>query len=139
MNLRLTRSQFRPDGIFGELVTEDGEFVADTLEHPYPGYGPADPFWVPKVSVGTYQCVRHKPNHLPYETFELLDVPKFMGKTVTGILIHRGNTEADSQGCILLGRIIKSGKGWLLADSRKTFERFMALQDGIEKFLMLIV
>lgn len=138
MNLRLTRHDFRDDGIFGELVTEDGEFVADTLERAYPGYGPAS-LWVPKVGVGTYKCVRHKPGRLPYETFLLEDVPPFMGKPVSGILLHRGNRDDDSDGCILLGRIVKSEKEWLVADSRKTFESFMAMQDELESFLLLIV
>lgn len=139
MNLRLTRTHYRPDGIFGELVTENGEYVADTLEHPYPAYGPADPYWVPKVAVGTYRCVRHAPGAIPYETFMLEDVPKFQGKLVSGILIHRGNTDEDSKGCILVGRTVKSGSGWVLADSRKTFEKLMALQDGLDQFLLLIV
>lgn len=138
LNLRLTRTDFRREGIFGELVTEDGDFVADTLEHAYDGYGPGSE-WVPKVAVGTYECLRHAPNRLRYDTFELVDVPEFKGKPVTGILIHRGNTDGDTEGCILVGRIVKSGKEWVLADSRDTFNRLMALQDGLEKFLLLIV
>jgi hypothetical protein len=138
VNLRLTRTDFREDGIFGELETEDGDYLADTLEHAYPGYGPAS-FFVPKVAIGTYECIRHAPNRLPYETFLLVGVPTFMGHPVSGILIHRGNTDADTEGCILLGRIAKGERQWLVADSRATFARFMKLQENVDRFFILIV
>lgn len=147
MNLRLTRHDFRRDGIFGELVTEEGELVASTLEHAYPGYGPASE-WVPKVAVGTYRCVRGIHNTRgrvakglpPFETFMLEDVPSFQGSAVDGILIHPGNRDDDSEGCLILGHIVKSNSGvWLLANSRETFKDFMDMQDGLSSFLLLIV
>lgn len=137
MNLRLTRTEFREDGIFGELVTEDGDFVAYTLEHAYP-HGTGG--WLPKVAVGTYKCVKHPPNRLPYETFMLEEVPDFQGLPVTGILIHCGNFDRDSEGCILIGEDeIQTKSEEIITGSRKAFAAFMALQDGIDSFLLLIV
>lgn len=136
MNLRLTRSEFREDGIFGELVTEDGDFVAHTLEHAYPdGAGG----WTPKVAVGTYVCERHPPNRLPYETFMLRDVPDFLGKPVSGILIHCGNFDQDSEGCLLVGKAeIQGGSMRMITQSKETFSELMALEDGVQTFLLLI-
>lgn len=48
----------------------------------------------------------------------LMDVPGF-----DGILIHTGNTQADSAGCILAGMNKVRGK---VVDSRETFEKLYA-------------
>lgn len=138
MNLHLKRVEYRPDGIFGELLDEQGNLVAKTLEHAYPGYGPACS-WVAKVHVGTYECVRHKPVRLSYETFMLKDVPDFMGKPVAGILIHVGNYDKDSEGCILLGDSVTESAGLkMVLHSRDTFQRFMAFQHGLPSFQLII-
>lgn len=52
---------------------------------------------------------------LPY----LHDVPHFLG-----ILIHSGNTEEDSAGCIIVGRNTVKGK---VTESRKTSDALNAL------------
>ena len=49
----------------------------------------------------------------------LIGVPGF-----DGVLIHVGNTAADSSGCILVGKNREVGK---VLDSRKTFEDLMSL------------
>ncbi len=50
------------------------------------------------IPAGSYLCRRRNtPQH--GDTFEVMDVP---GRTA--ILIHSGNTEADTEGCILLGK-----------------------------------
>lgn len=138
MNLHLKRLEYGADGIFGNLLDEQGNLVAHTLEHAYEGYGPACP-WVPKVAVGTYTCVRHPPHRVPYETFMLRDVPDFMGKPVEGILIHCGNFDKDSEGCILVGSSeVDLGRRRMVTHSRETFERIMAFQAGIDEFQLLI-
>lgn len=52
---------------------------------------------------------------MPY----LHDVPHFLG-----ILIHSGNTETDSAGCIIVGENTVKGK---VLNSRATFQRLYAL------------
>lgn len=52
---------------------------------------------------------------LPY----LHNVPHFLG-----ILIHSGNTEADSAGCIIVGKNTVKGK---VTESRKTSDALNAL------------
>ena len=51
----------------------------------------------------------------------LLGVPNF-----SGIRIHAGNTAADTEGCILVGRNTEVGK---VTDSRRTLYRLMQVID----------
>lgn len=137
MNLYLNRKQYRSDGIFGELIDEKGSLVAVTLEH---AYADGEKF-VPKVASGQYDCVRHPPNRLPYETFMLENVPEFQGHPVTGILIHVGNYNDDSIGCILLGTQIgfkNNGGQMITSKSLDAFHKFMALQDGVATFQLIV-
>ena len=135
MNFKLTRTKSALYGIIGTMTSEDGAHSFVTLEHAYACAMP-NVIYVPKVAPGTYTCVRHAPNRLPYWTFMLEGVPPFQGAAVTGILIHIGNYTNDSIGCILLG--LKEGTG-MIEDSKDAFEAFMALQDGIDSFQLTVV
>ncbi|MGN0068283.1 MAG: DUF5675 family protein [Prevotella sp.] len=73
------------------------------------------------VPEGTYE-VRLSPSRtyrrmMPY----LLDVPMF-----TGVMIHPGNTVADTRGCILVGLYTNHG---MLTRSRQTFRQLAELID----------
>lgn len=131
MNFILTRGKAGLYGVFGQIQSEDGTITLCTLEHAYP----VNAGFIPKVLVGKYECVRHPPNRLPYETFMLLNVPPFQGSPVDGILIHKGNTNNDSVGCILLG--LSFGTGCIL-ESKIAFERFMTAQTGVDKFTLVV-
>lgn len=98
-----------------------------TLEHAYPENG----LFVPKLASGKYVVKRHAPNRLPYETFEIQGVPDFQGSPVSGILIHVGNYNKDSEGCVLLG--LHLGVGCIL-ESKIAFEQFMETQSGLDEF-----
>lgn len=91
-NFTLRRTGSRPDGTFGALVDEDGNQLCVTCEPPWRGNGPDS-----CVPPGDYVCIRHDSPEHPW-TFELTGVP---GRTE--ILIHTGNTENDSRGCIVVG------------------------------------
>ncbi len=134
MELKLERSQFREDGIFGQLFDEKGAELAVTLEHAYPDGGD---FW-PKLPDGEYKCRRgtHKlPNAaLPFETFEILGVPGHRG-----ILFHVGNYNRDSDGCVLVGRyVIPIGNSQAISASRLVFEDFMDFLDGVNEFSLKV-
>lgn len=64
---------------------------------------------------------------MPY----LHDVPHFLG-----ILIHSGNTETDSAGCIIVGENTVKGK---VLNSRATFERLYALLKKEKEITIRIV
>lgn len=128
--MKLIRTDFQADGIFGKLFDDDGYQLAVTLEHAFNG--------LPKLPVGSYRCQRglHSLHSTPtpFETFEVTDVPNH-----TGILFHVGNYNDDSNGCILLGRVvIGSGKGTMVTASRATFDRFMLDLGGVESFMLTV-
>lgn len=131
MNCTLTRTAFKLYGIFGDLRDESGKLLAITLEHAYSD-GAA---FVPKLAPGKYECVKHSPHRLPYETIMVTNVPDFQGSPVSGILIHIGNYNGDSEGCILLG--LSAGTGCIL-ESRHAFESFMELQKDSDKFTLTV-
>ena len=131
MNFTLKRYKSGLYGIFGQLYSEDGKYNFVSLEHGYSVNGE----YLAKVAIGEYKCVRHAPHRLPYETFTLENVPPFQDKEVTGILIHKGNYNNDSIGCILIGT--REGTG-MIEDSKDAFEAFMTLQDGLDSFTLTI-
>lgn len=139
MNFTLKRTDHNHDGIFGQLTDELGSFIAVTLEHAYDSHN-GDGSYVPKVASGSYKCVRHAPNRLPYETFELENVPDFQGKKVTGVLIHVGNFNQDSDGCILIGAHRTAGPNGseMIALSRSTFTKFMNIVKDIDQFTLTV-
>lgn len=132
MNFTLTRNEAHLYGVFGTMVSDDGLHTFATLEHAYKdGSG-----FSPKVAAGIYTCERHSPNRLKYETFTLLNVPPFQNAPVSGILIHKGNYNGDSIGCILIG---KSKGSCMIEDSRTAFEEFMELQKDLDTFTLTII
>lgn len=74
------------------------------------------------IPEGTYKVtMEHSPRfkrRLPY----LHDVPHFLG-----ILIHSGNTDVDSAGCIIVGRNTVKGK---VLESRVTLDKLIARIEG---------
>ena len=138
MNFVLTRKDYLSTGIFGEMVSEDGLTLFQSLEHGYPivPVDSTETIWTPKVAVGTYSCVRHSPVRLNYTTFMLQNVPDFQGQNVTGILIHVLNFDAQSEGCIGIG--LNRIGNIEITQSKDAFDRFMSLQVGIEEFKLVI-
>lgn len=136
MDLTLDRKQFREDGIFGELLDHNGIFLCVTLEHSYP----CEKGFMPKLPPGEYDCIRHAPNHLPYETFMIADVPDFLGVPVTGILFHILNFNKESDGCVGVGEQIghQSNGGLMIMASAKAFAALMGVQKGVDKFKLKV-
>lgn len=97
----LKRTLFDPKGTFGILTDVAGKKLCLTCELP----------WLDNqvgkscIPVGTYQVVWHNSPDHP-DTWELMNVPDR-----TGILIHNGNDENDSEGCILVGDTLGSVNG----------------------------
>ena len=148
MDMTLTRNpnEYRQDGIFSLLTANDGDFQAHTLEHAYlmgsleAGQGHT---WIAKLAPGTYTCKRglHRLHGMTedFETFEVTGVPDFEGNPVTGLLLHWGNWNKDSEGCILVGKAeADSAQGHMVTGSRDEFAAFMALQDGCDTFQLTV-
>jgi len=131
MTLTLIRRNFRPDGIFSDLMTEDGRLMAKCLEHSFDGK--------PKVYDGTFTCVKgtHQLDHEgPFTTFEITGVQGH-----SGILFHVGNYNKDSDGCVLLGEdIVKSDVvPWMITKSKIQFDDFMTIMGDLTEFMLKVI
>lgn len=113
-----------------------------TLEH---AFVQPDGSYLPKLANGIYTC-RKGTGPLPgglwkldsgliVDTFQVMDVPPFMGAPVTDLLIHPGNYNTSSKGCICVG--MKVGIG-MIEDSVIAFNRLIALQAGLSEFTLTV-
>jgi hypothetical protein len=129
--MTLIRNDFREDGIFGVLLDDLGNQIAVTLEH---AYVQADSSYQPKLGKGMYQCMRGEHQlagmSQPFETFEITGVPGH-----TDILFHRGNYNADSAGCVLLGNAVSEN---MITNSKLAFYSFMVKLNGIDTFTLTV-
>lgn len=116
MNLTLKRFEFGTNYTIGRLY-RDEEYLCYTLE---------DKVQEPKVfgetaiPTGTYSVVIDYSNRFKKPMPHVLDVPGF-----TGIRIHPGNSDKDTEGCILLG-MNWAGNDWI-SNSTIAFDKFMTL------------
>lgn len=135
MNFTLKRTIHSAQGIFGSLSSDDG-FTLVTLEH---AFATGDSF-APAIPDGTYTCQRgmHQLLHMarPFETFQVMNVPGH-----TDILLHPGDYNRDSEGCILLGKtLVTPGAGtWAIYESRIAFWQFMNLLKGVNQFQLSVI
>lgn len=150
MNIRTQYTEGRSDGIFGWMLSADEppdnevKPVCVFVTHAYQDH--TNKVWRPKVRSGIYVCKRgpHRLHGMTedFETFEVMGVPGH-----SGILVHWGSWGSDSEGCFCVGRkIILSdqdrdgidGLDELVTHSRDTFKEFMALQQGLDEFQMIV-
>lgn len=68
------------------------------------------------------------------ETFMITDVPNR-----TNVLFHKGNTEDNTLGCVLLGQTVGKLKGQrAILNSGKSFDSFMIAMAGAQTFHLTI-
>lgn len=112
MKLRLKRRYFGSSYTIGTLFI-DGVRFCDTLEdvtrdHNKNGRfdnGEQKVMGETAIPFGTYRIIINRSPRFKRDLPRLLDVPNF-----DGVLIHRGNTNADTSGCILVGENRIKGK-----------------------------
>ena len=92
------------------------------------------------VPANTYELARMRYHKSGFMTYEVMNVP---GRT--HIKFHPGNTEEDTQGCILLGMKLgvftvpqdeetgRRAKKLAVLKSRIAFDRFMAHMNGADR------
>ena len=127
MNYTLTRNLFAVDGIMGELTDAGGNKLCDTLEHSYASK--------PKLPAGNYVCKRglHQLHSGPaFSTFEVTGVEGH-----AGILFHVGNTNKDSEGCILVGD--RHAQETYLLGSRNAFEELSERWANLNEFSLTVL
>jgi hypothetical protein len=136
MNFKLVRKEYRQDGIFSVMTDIIGNNPFQTLEHAYQQF---DNTYAPKIPKGAYTCIRgqHQLHSMtqPFTTFEVTNVPGH-----TNILLHVGNYNSDSDGCILLGLDVADTANWqkMITSSKEAFTKFMELQQGLDSFLLTV-
>lgn len=132
MRLTLSRFLYRPDGIVGRLLDEQDQQLAITLEHAYDDAGgPGVPR--PKMPAGTYRC---RWGEFPTKgwAFEICDVPGH-----AAILIHAGNWETDSQGCVLVGDLFQeSDRGIMVLNSWRALAKLLARLHTVTEFTLIV-
>ena len=114
----------RDDGCFSVLLW-DGRPFAVSVEHTYGEW--------PKLLSGEFWCLRDVYHKGGYETFEI-QLPGH-----DRVLFHKGNTEGDSAGCVVVGEsfgVLKEVTA--VQDSKGGFEEFMLLAKGLNSFKMKV-
>lgn len=114
-----------PDGAFSAFVV-NGRPFAVTCEHTFDDGRPI-------IGNGVYRCRKTFFNRGQYESFEIL-VPGH-----DRVLFHKGNTEVDSRGCVLIGAGFTVIDGHAaIADSAKGFAEFWNLAKYFDAFDLVV-
>lgn len=123
MKLTLKRIALRPTYTIGKLYIDDVYFC-DTLEDTVRDINKSGKFdngeqkikGKTAIPYGTYEIKwTYSPRFKKY-TPQLMNVPSF-----EGIRVHAGNTSADTEGCLILGKNKQVGK---VLNSRATINKF---------------
>jgi hypothetical protein len=129
MELIVIRRIFTKLSTIGDLLI-DGEFYCHTLEDTCRQDSPNGKFRKVKgetaIPYGRYEVIINWSNRFQREMPLLLNVPYY-----TGIRIHAGNTEKDTEGCLLVGKT--KGDNWI-GNSKSTFNSLMQiLRNALKK------
>lgn len=113
MKIEVKRIAKRSTYTIGKMYI-DGNYFCDTLEDVDRGINQKDSLdtikkikvaGVTAIPTGTYKVIVNMSPKFQRNLPRLIDVPGF-----EGILIHRGNTDKDTAGCILVGENKVVGK-----------------------------
>jgi hypothetical protein len=114
MELKLIRKRLCEHSTLGELSI-DGKFECFSLEDKVRPPGEKVPGET-AIPAGTYKVVIDKSDRFKRLMPHLLGVPMF-----TGVRIHSGNTDEDTEGCILVGSTIVNDD--FVGNSKVTFDQ----------------
>lgn len=104
MELKLERKYFKENYTIGKLFIND-EYFCDTIEDKVRGENEPKVWGKTAIPTGRYQIIMNKSPKFGRKLPRLLNVKGF-----EGVLIHRGNTEEDTAGCIIVGENKVKGK-----------------------------
>ena len=119
MKLKLERYEFGDNYTVGKLLI-DGVFFCYTLEDVVRPLGAVKVDGATAIPTGTYKVIVDRSTRFKRDMPHVLDVPGF-----SGIRIHAGNTDKDTEGCILLGMTHTSGN--FIGNSLKALGAFLPI------------
>lgn len=122
MEIQVKRRWFNKKATIGEMFLDGDVFrQCYTLEDPVRD---EKIFGETAIPEGRYQIVLNYSERFKRIMPRLLDVPGFKG-----ILIHSGNNPSQTEGCLLVGRIIVNGE--FIGESRSAFnDLFLKLEEA---------
>jgi hypothetical protein len=126
MVIKIKRLYKTDNSIIGEL-TIDGKFECYTLEDKEREVKIKSETAIPK---GTYKVIINQSNRFKKLLPLLLNVPNF-----EGVRIHPGNTNHDTEGCILVGRTRSKD---FIGQSRKAFASLFAKMKEAKEITLTI-
>lgn len=138
-NIKVIRDTYTDKSTIGRLYIND-KFICDTLEDKCRDLnkdGDLDDKDETKIHgktaipAGTYKMILSVSNRFKKLMPEILNVKGFLG-----IRIHSGNTDADSEGCIIVGLTRKLD---FIGQSRDAFNKLMAELDHYKEFEITII
>jgi hypothetical protein len=141
MELLLTRKKCGPKATIGSLFIDD-QFECYTLEDVVRQVDgqPVSAWKIPNVTAiprGRYQIIITLSQRFGFETPLLLNVEGY-----TAIRIHHGNTDADTDGCILVGQTMTDENTDFIGSSDAAyaalFPKIQAALQGGEKVFITI-
>jgi len=122
MDLKVIRKEFTEKSTIGELYV-DGAFECYTLEDKV---RPVKIKGITAIPAGAYEVIISFSERFNRQLPLLLNVPNF-----DGIRIHPGNTDRDTEGCILVGQTKAPD---FIGDSRVAFEAlFQKMQEAAKR------
>lgn len=114
--ITLKRNIFNDNNTIGELYGINNEFLCYTLEDKIREVK------IPKITAipyGIYKLDFTYSNRFKKKMIQILDVPNF-----EGVRIHTGNTEKDTEGCILVGqKVLNKQNNYSIYESKLALEK----------------
>lgn len=126
MLITVKRKVFNDKATIGDFLI-DGKKVCNTLEDVVRPDG-VKVFGQTAIPYGKYEVVVSMSAHFNKPLPLLVDVPNF-----AGVRIHSGNTDADTEGCILVGQWDGKASDFI-GNSRASFDLvFASIQEALKK------
>lgn len=124
MQIKVIRKEFTDKSTIGELFI-DNNFFCYTLEDKVRPINEPKVYGQTAIPKGKYEVIINYSNRFKQQMPLLLNVQGF-----EGIRIHKGNTDADTHGCILLG---KSKSKDFIGLSNVAYNEFMTMLNKATK------
>ena len=131
ITIQIKRFAFKETYTIGKLYV-DGVYICDTIEDKVRVLNSAKDkvYGFTAIPRGEYKADVAFSNKFRYNVVRLFGVPYF-----EGIYIHKGNTEKDSHGCVIVGKNDK--KGWV-SNPTIAMNKLIEAVEGADKIIVIV-